>query len=133
MSRPEYLKKYLFDWELFDVIIGGKSALDAHSFLGPIQTEAEIEGYMKDYGFDPADIVLKAELFGTFQEALQFIKKYFLIEGHSKGLDFKVPNSLYTITEMSDLFKLATGNLKDRSFEDYIWGGIVLKLSLIHI
>ena len=128
MSRPEYLKKYLFDWELFDVIIGGKSALDAHSFLGPIQSDEQIDSYMADYGFDPSNVVLKSELFGTFQEALQFIKRYFLKEGNSSGLDYQIPNSLYTITEMSDLFKLATGSMTGKSFEDYIWGGIVLKV-----
>ena len=29
MSKPEYLNKYKFDWEMLDVVIGGKSALDA--------------------------------------------------------------------------------------------------------
>jgi uncharacterized protein (TIGR04562 family) len=70
-----------------------------------------------------------AELFGIFQEALQFIKRYFLIEGNPEGLPLKVPNYLYTITNISELFLAATGhsNFKLKT-EESLWAGVVLKV-----
>lgn len=128
MKRPSYLKKYSFDWELFEVVIGGKSALDSHSFLGSVDGEDQVRDFLRNYGFDHKNPILQAELFGIFQEAIQFIKKYFLKENNPDGLDFKVPNSLFMITDVTDLFSLATGNQKDQSFEDCLWAGIILKV-----
>ena len=72
MERPSYLQKYLFDWEILDVVIGGKSALDTKNFLGPMSSIEQVNHFLKGYGLDPANHVNKAELFGNFQEALQF-------------------------------------------------------------
>lgn len=128
MERPSYLSKYFFDWELFNVIIGGKSALDSHSFLSPMYDIQQVEKFLEGYGFDPSNPILKAELFGYFQEALQFIKRYFLKEGNDEGLDLQVPNSILRITDVSNLFLMATGNSKNHSFEDCLWAGSILKV-----
>lgn len=128
MERPSYLEDYLFDWELFDVVLGGKSALDANSYLGSMKTKEDVNAFLHSYGFDPDDPVLRAELFGIFQEALQFIKRYFLKEGHPEGLDFKVPNVLYSITDVSELFVMATDVSANRKMEDSLWAGILLKV-----
>ena len=105
MDRPKYLNNYYFDWELYDVILEGRSALDSHSFLGNLQEEERIHDYLNSYGFEQTDPILKAELFGIYQEALQFIKRYFLTENNPKGLDIQMPSFLFTITELTDLFK----------------------------
>lgn len=129
MNRPDYLEKYQFDWETFDVMLGGKSALDAKKYLGHVSDRPSVEKFLKGYGFDPKDKVLKAELFGNYQEALQFIKRYFLKEGNPEGLDLKIPNTLYMITDVDDLFLLASGALKNKySVEDSMWAGVVLKI-----
>ncbi|MBT3981282.1 MAG: TIGR04552 family protein [Bacteriovoracaceae bacterium] len=126
MSRPDYIEKYNFDWELFDVVIGGKSALDAHSFLGPLHSKEQAYDFLDDYGFNQTDPVQKAEIFGTFQEALQFIRRYFL--SGDDGLNFQIPNSLFTITEVSELFLMANNRVPERGIEENIWAGIVLKV-----
>jgi uncharacterized protein (TIGR04562 family) len=133
MERPSYLHKYMFDWEMLDVVVGGRSALDTKNFLGPMSSIEQVQQFLKGYGLDPFDNVTKAELFGTFQEALQFIKRYFLKEGNPEGLDLKFPNSILMISDIIELFLLATDD-KPNKKEDRYWAEIILKVmhTIIH-
>jgi uncharacterized protein (TIGR04562 family) len=128
-QRPSYLADYGFNWETFDVVCGGKSSLDATNYLTELHDKTQVANFLYGYGFDISDPVEAAELFGIFQEAMQFIKRYFLKEGNPEGLDLKVPNYLYTITNISDLFLAATGhsNIKLKT-EESLWAGVVLKV-----
>ncbi|MBK23693.1 MAG: hypothetical protein CME70_06775 [Halobacteriovorax sp.] len=128
MNRPTYLSKYLFDWELLDVVVGGKSALDSKFFVGQMYNVDQVNQFLKGYGLDASDPVSRAELFGNFQEALQFIKRYFLKEGTPDGLDLTIPNSIYMITDISDLFLLATGNKEGADVEETLWAEVILKV-----
>lgn len=129
MNRPNFLKSYQFSWEAFDIIIGGKSSLDAKNYIGPFDTRSEAEHFLSGYGFDVSDPVQAAELFGNFQESIQFIKRYFLKEGNPDGLDLKIPNIFYSITDISDVLMIATGNSEfDTTVEDLLWAGIILKV-----
>jgi uncharacterized protein (TIGR04562 family) len=129
MTKLAYLSKYQLNWETFDVLIGGKSALDTNSYLAQISGTESVNNYLKGYGFDVSDPIQKAELFGNFQEALQFIKRFFLKEGNSDGLDLKIPTLLYTITDATDLFLLASGKYHSKATrEESIWAGIILKV-----
>lgn len=127
MERPSYLQKYLFDWEMLDVVVGGKSALDTKNFLGPMSTIEQVNQFLKGYGLDPSDHVTKAELFGNFQEAVQFIKRYFLKEGNPDGLELRMPNSLLMISDISQLFLMATDDNPLKK-EDKLWAEIILKV-----
>ena len=124
----------MFDWEIFDVVIGGKSALDTKNFLGPMSSIEQVNQFLKGYGYDPQDNVAQSELFGNFQEALQFIRRYFLREGNPDGLDIKVPNSLLMISDISQLFLMATN---DNIFkkEDKLWAEAILKVmhTIMHV
>lgn len=133
MDRPSYLQKYMFDWEILDVVVGGKSALDTKNFLGPMSSIEQVNQFLKGYGLDPNDHVTKAELFGNFQEALQFIKRYFLKEGNPEGLDLKLPNSLLMISDISQLFLMATDDHPGKR-EDKLWAEIILKVmhTIVH-
>ncbi len=135
MERPSYLSKYLFDWEFFDVVVSGKSSLDSKFFIGPLTNVEQVNGFLKGYGLDPNDPVTRAELFGNFQEALQFIKRYFLLEGSKDGLDLKVPNSVYMITDIGDLFLMATGGSGRYSREERLWAEVILKVmhTILHV
>lgn len=127
MERPSYLQKYMFDWEIFDVVVGGKSALDTKNFLGPMSTIDQVNQFLKGYGLDPNDHVARSELFGNFQEAMQFIRRYFLKEGNPDGLELKVPNSLLMISDISQLFLVATDDNIVKK-EDKLWAEVVLKV-----
>ncbi len=135
MERPKYLSNYLFDWESMDVVIGGRSALDSKFFIGPMTDIETVERFLSGYGLDANDPVARAELFGNFQEAIQFIRRYFLKEGNPDGLDLKVPNSIVMITDISELFLMATGNKDNMSREETFWAEIVLKVmhTILHV
>lgn len=127
MERPSYLQKYMFDWEMLDVVVGGKSALDTKNFLGTMSSIEQVNQFLKGYGLDPNDHVTKAELFGNFQEAIQFIKRYFLKEGNPDGLELKLPNSLLMIADISQLFLMAADDTPQKK-EDKLWAEIILKV-----
>lgn len=135
MERPSYLSDYLFDWESMELVLNGKSALDSEFFTGAMADEKEVQDFLMGYGLNYDDPVARAELFGNFQEALAFIKRYFLKEGDSDGLDLKIPNSLYMIADISDLFLLATGNSSSSEKEDTLWAGVILKVmhTILHV
>ncbi len=128
MKRPSYLEKYRVDWELFEVILGGKSALDAKSFLGTIKDLSSVESFLKHYGHDIHDPILMAELFGNYQEAMQFIKKYFLKEGNEEGLPLEIPPRFHLISDLSELFLMAAGQIPRITLEERLWSGIILKV-----
>ena len=87
----------------------------------------QVSDFLKGYGFDTSDPIVSAELFGNFQEAVQFIKRYFIIEGNSEGLDLKIPNAIFMVTDIAELFLMATGN-SEVSTEEKLWAEIVLKV-----
>jgi uncharacterized protein (TIGR04562 family) len=134
MARPEYLKNYTFDWDLFDVVVSGKSALDTKFLTSPIFDADQVTSFLRGYGLDPNDPVSRAELFGNFQESMQFIKRYFLKEGTSDGLDLTIPNSLYMVTDVRDLFLMAAGN-SEHGQEEKLWAEIILKImhTILHV
>lgn len=128
-QRPSYLGEYAFNWETFDVVCSGKSSLDAKNYLTELYDKNQVTNFLAGYGFNIIDPVENAELFGIFQEALQFIKRYFLKEGNPEGLDLKVPNYLYSITNISELFLSATGNSNFKlKTEESLWAGVILKV-----
>lgn len=129
MNRPEYFTNYKFNWETFEIIASGKSSIDAKNYLAFFDKKDSASKFLEGYGFDIKDPIQGAELFGNFQEAMQFIKRYFLKEGNDEGLDLTVPNTFYTITDVSDLLLIATGNSDAKlNVEDSLWAGIILKV-----
>lgn len=123
----------MFDWEMLDVVVGGKSALDTKNFLGSMSNIEQVNQFLKGYGLDPNDHVAKAELFGNFQEAIQFIKRYFLKDGNPDGLDLRLPNSLLMISDISQLFLLAADDTPNKK-EDKLWAEVILKVmhTIVH-
>lgn len=136
MGRPDFLESYKFNWEVFDVMASGRSAIDANNFLANFREVDDAYGFLMGYGYDVSDPIQNAELFGNFQEAIQFIKKFFLKEGNEDGIMESVPSVFYSITDISDLLLIATGNLdKKVGKEESIWAGIILKVmhTILHL
>jgi uncharacterized protein (TIGR04562 family) len=129
MKRASYLNNYNFNWDAFSVIIEGKSSLDANRYMSQFHNREDVGKFLSGYGFDLEDPIQNAELFGIFQESLQFIKRFFLKEGNPEGLDLKIPNVFFSMTDISELFITATaGFTKSNKMEESIWGGIILKI-----
>ena len=136
MSRPDYLDSYNFNWETLEIITGGLSSLDANKYLAYFKENDDVHNFLEGYGYDLSDPIQNAELFGNFQEAIQFIKRYFLKEGNKEGLDYSVPNVFYTLTDVSQLFLMVTRSSdQEVSEEDSIWAGIILKVmhTILHL
>ena len=120
---------------MLDVVIDGKSALDSRFFLGPVADKEQIFSFIKAYGLDYNDPVGRAELFGNFQEALQFIKRYFLSEDLPHHENLKIPNAILMITDISDLFFKATKSGSKEQLEERLWAEIILKVmhTILHV
>ena len=72
-------QKWKIGESVLDTIIGGSSLLDSAQGLRGSFTDAEsIENYINAYGYDLHDPIEAAELQGNVQEAIRFIKKYFI-------------------------------------------------------
>lgn len=130
MKRPQYLSKYHFDWETMGTFLEGRSTLDSSHFFQNITNHKQARRFLKGYGFDPSDPVLMSELFGNFQESLQFIKKYFLKEGTEVGLDVRIPSSIFTISDIQDLLIMASvkENESEQQIEERLWAEIIIKV-----
>jgi len=136
MNRPDYLSKYKFDWEMIDVVIGGQSVIDAPRFFGKVSGDDSIQIFLDGYGINNIDPISRAELFGNFQEAIQFIKRYFLIEGNSStGLDLVVPNTILMITDINELIAKATMFPEDKETKESLWAELILKVmhTILHV
>lgn len=130
MMNLDYLDKYKLNWETFDILAGGLSSLDAKNFLSFFEESSETNQFLKGYGFDNDDPIQKAELFGIFQESLQFIRRYFLKEGNPEGLDIEVPERFSQIIDTSDLLVIASNSNQEENpnLEEMMWAGIILKV-----
>lgn len=136
MNRPEYLESYNFNWDTIDIMASGTSSLDSKNYLAHFKTKEEAHNFLLSYGYDLSDPIQSAEMFGNFQEAIQFIKKYFLIEGNPEGLDLQIPHLFYTLTDVSDLLLITAGNLKSEiTVEESLWASIILKVmhTILHL
>ena len=137
MSRPEYLDSYNFNWETLDIMASGTSSLDAKNYLSNFKTKKEALAFLEGYGYDLSDPIQNAEMFGNFQESLQFIRKYFLKEGNpDDGLDLSIPSVFYTITDISELLLIATrSSLSTTDEEDALWASMIMKVmhTILHL
>lgn len=129
INRPEFLDHHIFNWETLHVICSGQSSLDAKNYLTELYGPDEVYDFLVGYGFDLKNPIESAELFGIYQEALQFIKRYFLKEGNPEGIELSVPNFLYSLTDITSLFLLATDKKAfKKNPEESLWAGVVLKV-----
>ena len=107
MSQPikqQLLSKWKIGDSVLDVLVGGVSFLDSKDgFKGSFPNEDSAERFLGAYGFDLHDPIEKAELHGTLQEALRFIKTYFLKPAAESGLPIEIPKKIAEINDIHEL------------------------------
>lgn len=103
----DVLKRYDFDWEVLDVIIGGRSAIDSGKGLN-IRSPEDAQRFMECYGYDADNSIEKAALFGNFQEAMSFIRRFFLVPENPDGLMLEIPRKIAELTDISQLLMTAS-------------------------
>lgn len=125
----------MFDWDALDAVLGGRSAIDGKFFVGFTAEEQNVKDFLNGYGLAYSDPIIQAELFGNFQEAIQFVKRYFLKEGTEDGLDLTIPNEILQITDVSKLFLMATNTKNGKEGEMAKWAEVILKVmhTILHV
>lgn len=115
MARGErdliFKEKFGFGESTLDVLIGGMSLLDSKQGLsGQFKDLEAADLFLKAYGYDLSDPIEAAELKGTIQEAVRFIRRYFLKPENPDGLDLEVPKKFSESVEIQDLLMSANSN-----------------------
>ncbi len=123
-------------WEIgesvLDVLIGGTSFLDSkQGFLNRFNDADSIEQFVEAYGFDLQDLIEKAELQGSIQEAIRFIKRYFLKPDNPDGLAIEMPKKINDLVDVQELLRYASQS----SSEYRAWACSILKVvhTICHI
>jgi uncharacterized protein (TIGR04562 family) len=102
--------KYDLRWEVLDVIVSGRSSIDSPVGFEILNPE-ESNRFIQSYGYDLEAPIEKAELFGNYHEALNFIRRHFLQPENPDGLKIDVPRKILELTDVRDLILMASGSL----------------------
>jgi uncharacterized protein (TIGR04562 family) len=108
ISKGSLLRnKYDLHWDVLDVIISGKSTIDAlHGFQ--LQNMDEADRFLQSYGYDLDDPIERAEVMGNFHEALNFVRKHFLQPENPDGLKLEIPRKIMELSDIRELFLMAS-------------------------
>jgi uncharacterized protein (TIGR04562 family) len=115
------------------VLIGGRSFLDSKDgFTGTFRNVHGAENYLAAYGFNLHDPIEKAELQGSLQEAIRFIRTYFLKPGNPEGLSLEIPKKIIEVTEIPELLLFASSETQT---ELRLWSCAILRVihTLSHV
>lgn len=127
--NSKQFKQFEFDWETLESVIGGNSVLDVGKKL-KIFTLDQARSFMQGYGYDPENPIENAELFGIFQEACSFIRRYFLKPENPDGLDGEIPKKILEIQKIEELFIYAS-DIEPIVLQQaplYLWACAILKV-----
>jgi uncharacterized protein (TIGR04562 family) len=115
--------KYDFTFEVLDVIISGRSSIDSPNGF-QIENRNDVSRFIHSYGYDLEDPIQKAEIFGNFHEAMNFVRKNFLQPDNADGLRIEIPRKILEITDASDLLLMASSQFPGQGTET---SGLVLR------
>lgn len=103
--------KWKISESVLDVLIGGTSFLDSKDgFRGSFPDAQSAEKFLNAYGYDESDPIESAELQGNLQEAIRFIKKYFLKPENPEGIALEMPKKINDVTSVRELLLMANGH-----------------------
>jgi hypothetical protein len=129
----QYQSKWRIGESILDVLIGGRSFLDSkNGFRGMFKNSLAADQYLNAYGFDLHDPIEKAELHGTLQEAIRFIKTYFLKPSNPEGLSIEIPKKIMEVLDFQELLLFASS---DTQVELRQWACAILRVihTLSHV
>ncbi len=111
------------------VLMGGQSLLDSKQGLqGSFRAVPEAESYLLSYGYDFQDPIENAEIQGTVQEAIRFVRKYFLKPENPDGLPIEVPKKISDCQDIREMLMFASGGLQQDETHLSGWACAVLKV-----
>src|SRR5690242_846160 len=109
-----------------DLMLRGRSVIDSHHGL-PIRTEEAAHQFLLMYGYNLENPVESAEAIGNYQEALRFIKKYFLKPENPDGADLEIPKVFFELTDIRQLFIWAADKSIDHAIRTR-WACSILRV-----
>jgi uncharacterized protein (TIGR04562 family) len=101
-SLLAYVNQLKLGRDVVELMLHGKSAIDSHQGLPP-RTLESANRFLWFYGYDLENPIETAEVMGNYQEALRFIKKYFLKPENPTGASLEIPKVFYEITDLREL------------------------------
>src|SRR4051812_48291369 len=107
MTAEQLRKKYDFRWEIFDIIISGRSSIDSIQGF-QLSSHEDADRFVSSYGYDLDNPIERAQAFGNFHESLNFIRRYFLQPENPDGLKLEVPRKIVELTDIRDLFLMSS-------------------------
>lgn len=102
-------KQYTFRWDVFEIIVNGRSALDAVQGF-EIDSIDDADRFIRSYGYDFDNAIERAEAYGNFHESLNFIRRHFLYPENADGVKIEVPRKILEVVDIRDLFLMASLN-----------------------
>jgi uncharacterized protein (TIGR04562 family) len=125
-KSPYFSQKWKIGESVLDVLIGGVSFLDSkEGFKGSFVDNDAAEKFLHGYGYDIIDPIELAELQGSMQEAIRFIKRYFLLPENQEGLALEIPKKMSDLLDVRELLMHASS---DENSEYRNWACSILRV-----
>lgn len=107
-----YVKQLHLGRDVVELMLLGKSAIDSHQGL-PVRSKEAADRFLWFYGYNLDNPIETAEVMGNYQEALRFIKKYFLKPENPEGAALEIPKIFNEISDLRELLIFSA----DKNFE----------------
>ena len=98
--------------DVMNLMLRGRSVIDNHQGL-PIRSIDSADEFLHKYGYNLENPIESAEVLGNYQEALRFIRKYFLQPENAEGAPLEIPRGFLELHDARHLFIWAA----DKSLE----------------
>jgi uncharacterized protein (TIGR04562 family) len=95
-----------FNWDIIDVVIGGKSAIDLSKLS--IKTNEDAEQFLNIYGYDLNQQYIIDEVNQIFTEAIEFIEKILLPDPVTRQVIIKIPEEIKRLSDPRKLILIAS-------------------------
>jgi uncharacterized protein (TIGR04562 family) len=115
-------EKYSFDWDLMDVIIGGKSSIDLARLNIPDLAVAD--SFLKIYGYDISKENIRQEINIIFNEAISFIEDILIPDPFTKEINLHIPDEIREETDIRNLLLMASNHLNKLQ----LWACAILRV-----
>lgn len=122
ISMEETIKKFDFNWELIEVIIGGKSSIDLSSLA--IKTFEDAHIFIKTYGYDLNKDNIRAEAKHIFDEAISFLENVLIPDPVDKVSYLKIPEEIKQERDIRNLILIAS----EKGHINQSWACAVLRM-----
>ncbi len=114
--------KYSFDWDMMDVIMGGKSSIDLSRLT--IKSHAEAEIFFEIYGYDLKKEDIKKEVEDIFKEAISFLENVLIPDPLTKEVNLFIPDEIKKEKDPRNILLIAS----DYSNRFQAWACTVLRV-----